>query len=627
MCGIGGVFSCRDSSGVASSIAAAIAHRGPDDAGRAVLCDANGESVGEFCHARLAIIDTSWAGHQPMLSRDGRLILCYNGEIYNYAELREQLAAEGVEFQSHSDSEVLLLGWARHGFDFLPRLRGMFAFSMWDRDLARGYLVRDAFGIKPLYASELDGSVMFASEVRALVAAGVPRVMSAPGVESFLATGSVSEPFTIIDGVTALPPGCVVDVTSDGDRFTMGAPIRFGRPLSASPQLAPDTRNGIRAALEESVAYHLVSDVPVGVFLSGGIDSTAVAGLASKLSPHPVETFTVVFREAEYSEAAPAREAAKRFGANHHEVPLTSKDLLEALPGFFAAMDQPSIDGLNTFVVSRAVHAAGFKVVLSGLGGDELFGGYPSFRRAQRLAPLWKLPKSARTAARRLGTPLAGPRGQQMLQLLDGDNPAAASYHASRTLFGDGQLRKLRGTAGRMKRASAAPDDTDVSGLSLMQEVSLYETTGYMRNTLLRDSDVFSMAHGLELRVPFVDAAVAMAAFASAAASDKSPLAAKGALIESVRDLLSPDALTRPKQGFTLPFEKWMRNEMQSEVDSVLSSEWVARSGLNPESVNNIWKQFLAKRAGVNWSRPWALYTLARWASVNGVTEVAGASH
>jgi asparagine synthase (glutamine-hydrolysing) len=263
----------------------------------------------------------------------------------------------------------------------------MFAFAIWDREKERGYLARDAFGIKPLYVAERGGEVLFASEVRSILASQrIEPALSSPAIASYLFTGSVAEPLTIIDGIVSVPPGCVVEVRPESGGFVTGEPERFIAAFAPSDDIHREIQSHVhrvRNALRDSVRYHLVSDVPVAVFLSGGIDSSAVAGLASEVAESRIESFTVTFSEADFSEAQPAREAAARFGTKHHEILLSGQDLLNALPDVFAAMDQPSLDGLNTFVVSRAVRSFGIKVVLSGLGGDELFGGYPSFQRAR----------------------------------------------------------------------------------------------------------------------------------------------------------------------------------------------------------------------------------------------------
>jgi asparagine synthase (glutamine-hydrolysing) len=630
MCGIAGEFSMRESKHDVVRMTDFIRHRGPDDTGICDLTGINGGRFGTFGHRRLAIVDLSSAGHQPMFSPDGHLTITYNGEIYNYAELRRGLEGQGMRFRSGSDTEVLLAGWSVMGPAFLPRLRGMFAFALWDSVKERGYLVRDTFGIKPLYVAERDGDILFASEVRALLATGrVPRMLSASAVSSYLSTGSVAEPLTIVEGISAVPAGCVIELSHSSARFRAGDAVPFSEPFAESdiPDLPHRSHiHRIRNALRDSVRYHLVSDVPVGVFLSGGIDSSAVAGLASEVSDTRIESFTVTFDESDFSEAEPARDAARRFGTNHHEVLLSGADLLNALPDVFGAMDQPSLDGLNTFVVSRAVRSFGLKVVLSGLGGDELFGGYPSFYRAKYVAPLWRLPSAIRKLGAIGADPFDDNRVSRMSALLRDATPAGGAYRASRTLFGDRQIARLMASAGHDPAGGSFSSDPRIGELTLMQQVSMHELTGYMRNTLLRDSDVFSMAHGLELRVPLVDVDVARVAHQAAATLDPARGAIKPMLIEAVRDLLSPEMLNRPKKGFTLPFETWMRNELFKEVDSELNGAGAAQVRLAQREVSAVWTAFRNRQPGMNWSRPWSLYTLMRWARHNSISFEPGTS-
>jgi asparagine synthase (glutamine-hydrolysing) len=598
-------------------------HRGPDDVGVEDLTCSDSSPAATFGHRRLAIVDVSTHGHQPMFSTDMSICLTFNGEIYNFMELRRELEADGAKFKSVCDTEVIIAGFRRDGPRYLARLRGMFALAIWDRRADKGYLARDTFGIKPLYIAERQGDILFASEVKALLATErVERRLSAAAVSSYLANGSVAEPLTIIEGVTALPPGCFVEVTRSGERFQLGPAERFSSSFRASAGSEYATGSHvqrIRDALRESVRYHLVADVPVGVFLSGGIDSCAVAGLASEVAEKRIQSFTVVFEEADFSEADVARKAAHRFGTEHHEVMLESKDLLNALPDVFNAMDQPSLDGLNTFVVSRAVQTFGLKVVLSGLGGDELFGGYPSFFRAQTVSPLWNLPP----AIRKLGALGINPFDDQRLNrigtMLGDRNAAHAAYRASRTLFDERLVDRLMGGSSLRAERPAELDDAAMDAMSVHQQVSHYELTGYMRNTLLRDTDVFSMANALEVRVPMVDPEVARVAQEAAVAMKLERGQVKPLLVRAVSDLLDSEQATRKKMGFTLPFERWMRKEMHSEVDSVLRGKENPVS-LNLAEVEGVWQSFESRKTGVNWSRPWALYTLMRWADQNGVS-------
>lgn len=598
-----------------------LSHRGPDDRGFESYVDREGRPACTFAHRRLSILDLSHAGHQPMRAVSGNLTITYNGEVYNFRTLRDELIAAGTVFRSDSDTEVILQGFARHGTEFLARMRGMFAFALYDSGTGVGYLARDPFGIKPLFLSEVDGSVLFASEVRAILASGlVARRISTGALRSYLTYGSASEPMTMVDGVRALPPGTVARLTYAADgRVEMSEPARFtDSPFAPRKkdrvEFGPgDAARLLRNTLRDSVAHHLVSDVPVGIFLPGGIDSSAILALASEVSEARLDSYTVTFDEADFSETGPARAMARRYGTRHHEIPLRGHSLLSMLPDAFAAMDQPSMDGLNTFAISRAVRVNGPKVVLSGLGGDELFAGYPSFERAWRLRRLYNLPLAKRVAMF-AAHGIRGLTAEKLRILFSETDPARGAYRASRALFGSRIVRILAGH-GMPAHLPVPPE-----GLTLLQRVTWYEATGYMLNTLLRDSDVFSMAHGLELRVPFVDTKVARAA---AMIPDDLRLrggASKPMLVESMRDLLIEEVWNRPKQGFTLPFERWLHNELLPEVSRTFVNEEFARVGIDPEAAGGVWRSFLGGKRGMNWSRPWALYTLMRWARQNDVS-------
>jgi asparagine synthase (glutamine-hydrolysing) len=599
---------------------AALVHRGPDDGGVAQIASSAGALRGALGNRRLAILDLSPAGHQPMRSPDSRFCLTFNGEIYNFREIRTELTRLGAQFSSSGDTAVILEGWKRWGSGLLPRLRGMFALALWDRDEERCYLARDAFGIKPLYLHDSGGTVLFASEVRALLASGrIARRIDSAALRSYLATGSVAEPRTIIDSIVAVPAGTCLSIDCRRGSNIVGEPVRFADALPVDTghegEFGPEQ---LRSVLRDSVEHHLVSDVPVALFLSGGIDSSTVVAVASEVSPSRLDSFTITFGEKDYSEAEPARVVAKKFGTSHHEIPLSAKDLLDSLPGAFAAMDQPSLDGLNTFAVSRAVRENGIKVVLSGLGGDELFAGYPSFRRAATASRLWPLRAPARAMVGRAAGVFRDSRLQRLKILFDAATPARGAYRASRTLFDDQRTRSLTGNP-RGEIPPAVSDSPEEMMLSLLQQLSLFETTGYMRNTLLRDSDVFSMAHSLELRVPFVDREVARAAMKIPDSAKLRRGVSKPVLVDAMKDILPESLLARPKQGFTLPFEKWMRDELFPEISSVLKSPSVGSVGLAPREVAAVWNAFLDRRDGMTWSRPWALYTLKRWADQNEV--------
>jgi asparagine synthase (glutamine-hydrolysing) len=490
----------------------------------------------------------------------------------------------------------------------------MFAFALWDERKKRLLLARDPLGIKPLYYFAASDRLVFTSELKALLASGlVPRKLSAAGVDSYLANGSVAAPLTIVDGVRQLLPGYYleVDVTLQLKEIEFAVGSREQVPNSRDEAVAR-----LRAELEESVRLHLVSDVPLGVFLSGGMDSSALVALMSRISTQRPKTFSVVFDEAGFTEASFSRAVAERFQTEHQEIRLSEDRLLGLLPQALAAIDQPTMDGVNTFVVSQAVKHAGIAVALSGLGGDELFGGYPSFRRALKLNAM---PTAARRVLRAAsGIGLNGSvQRRKFWELMNTEGTPADIYRISRQLFAADSIAGMTGQQISRKgaKADAKPQSDDV-----VNEISRLELSGYMSNTLLRDTDAMSMAHSLEVRVPFVDTKLVdyVLSLPGAWKLDHRP---KPLLADALADLLPRDFLARPKMGFTLPFEKWLQNDLRTEVASVLeSAATLAAPALDAKAVQKLWRDFLQKPRAVGWSRPWSLYVLAKWCDINRVT-------
>ena len=618
MCGVAAAIGVRDAERVATDMSQALAHRGPDDHGIRRLAGRDGITLGAIAHRRLSILDLTPAGHQPMVSSNGRYVVAFNGEIYNFRELRAELERAGSRFTSDGDTAVLLEGWVRFGPAFVHRLDGMFAFAMWDEWNLSLYLARDVFGIKPLYYASVGRGLIVSSELRGIVASGVVETrIDARALAGYLTFGSVPEPETIIAGVRVAPPGVVL-------RFDAGTSAI--KEVDAVPLVRPDADQEpiadhetavevVREALERSVERHLVSDVPVALFLSGGIDSSVIAALAAQRARSTLDGFTVTFSEQQFDESRVAKIVARRHGIRHHLIPLGDEDLLAALPRAFACMDQPTLDGINTYVVSEAVRAQGTKVVLSGLGGDELFAGYPSFSRARLLSRYALIPAPARRIAARVAVSVGGIRGAKVALGLKRGLPGDAAYLASRTLFGGRQVGDLCGA--RALATEGAPPE-----LTVLRQVSWRELTGYMRNTLLRDSDVFSMAHALELRVPFLDREVVAAAFLVEDGLKLSRRTTKPLLVDAARDLLPPEVWDRPKQGFVLPFASWMHGALAAEVTATLGDvDRLQALGLNADAVRGVWSAFIRGQAGVTWSRPWALYALLRWAAAHGIDD------
>lgn len=625
MCSISGVWSTVDPASNREAVTrmnAALAHRGPDDRG-IITC---GDVV--LGNTRLAVIDTSLAGHQPMNDRQSGNWITYNGETYNFKQLRAELDSDGETWHSNSDTEVVLRAYRKWGVDAFRRLRGMFALALWDERKRTLLLARDPLGIKPLYYYRTEDVFVFASEVRALLASGlVPRRLSNDGVDSYLATGSVEAPLTIVEGVRQLLPGQCLEVQSLEVQASAEAKLEITiaefAGSSFEPQGLPSRAEAVarlRSEMEESIRLHLVSDVPLGVFLSGGIDSSALVALTSRITGEPPRTFSVVFDEPAYTEAPHARTIAAKFRTDHCETRLREDQLLETLSRALASLDQPTMDGINTYVVSQAVKNAGVTVALSGLGGDELFAGYPSFGRALKADSMSPLSKRFLRAVSGVGkVALNGSiQRNKFWQLAASDCRPADVYRITRQLFAPDYVRKLTRRDSPEHRLGAE------SGADVVNQISALELRGYMTNTLLRDTDAMSMAHSLEVRVPLVDVKVVEFALSLPGKwklTNGANGVAKPLLADAVADLLPRELLARPKMGFTLPFEKWMQGRLRAEMASLLDDGTMVRQvGLAADSVSNVWRKFLQKPRAVGWSRPWSLYVLARWCEINKVT-------
>ena len=579
MCGINGIFAYHYAANPIDRnelrrTCAHMATRGPDGAGEWISAD---ERVG-FGHRRLAIIDLSDTGIQPMASADGKLVVTFNGEIFNYKALRQALEARGRILRSQSDTEVLLHLYAEKGEQMVHDLRGMFAFAIWDAERRRLFMARDPYGIKPLYYADDGWTLRFASQVKALLAGGGTSHDPEPaGQVGFYLWGSVPEPFTTYRNIRALPAGCTAVV----DRVGCHAPKRYHSIAAvcaeacARGQRPHDARDGlaqIRLALLDSVRHHLVADVPVGAFLSAGIDSGTLVGLMRDVGHADIQTVTLTFDELKstYDDEAPlASEVARTFGARHTTRTITESEFRADLPRILEAMDQPSIDGINTWFVSKSAKELGLKVAISGLGGDELFGGYSSFRDL----PLWtswamipsRIPLLGRltrlgAAASGLNDSLVSPKAAGMLEY-GGTFPGA--YLLRRGVFMPWELDTIldRETAHigleRLKPLALVASALVPEPESGFAKVAALEASLYMRNQLLRDTDWASMAHGLEVRVPLVDShlleAVAPIVLQSGARLGKKALAA------APRVPLPDAVLMRAKTGFTTPIASWLQ--------------------------------------------------------------------
>lgn len=639
MCGIAGAVGRIDDTVRAAVVTASERqrHRGPDADGFFASVE-SGEGVA-LAHRRLAIIDLSEGGAQPKVDPMTGTVITFNGEIYNFRELRSELRALGVEFRTESDTEVLLNAYRHWGDAFLSRLVGMFAFAIWDPRRRRLLLARDRLGIKPLYWTSIahagGRTLLFASELRALLATGlVPRVLDPASLETYLWHGFVAGPRALARGVRRLSPGEFLEVD-----FPSGE-VRERRYWSL-PQYAPRTHadGELHAVLREAVRLRLIADVPLGIFLSGGIDSSVVTALAASCSRGPIHTFNVSFEEAEFDESSFAARVARGVGAHHSDVRLSGQAFSAGLGAALESLDQPSFDAINTFFVSRAVREAGMTVALAGTGGDELFGGYRSFVDLPRLARISRVAGALGASAwaeRVAASAIRGSRGSVPRQTRWGKLADAFRargdltnvYQLATALFTPSMLGRLApgldwaSTEWGLLRDQAEAIRTSLLGQPDLHAISLLELRSFIGERLLPDTDATSMAVALEARVPLLDHRVVELTAAIPLERRFRPLGRKALLREAGLTGLPPELFDRPKRGFELPLAAWLRDASDSQSDRSLRSTveltfsdhlLIQRTGLDPAGVSALWEAFDRKDPGIYWSRPWALFVLLDW--------------
>jgi asparagine synthase (glutamine-hydrolysing) len=617
MCGIGGVFDWSghtdlDATRTAAALAKALAHRGPDGEGKLI------DTGLVLVHRRLAIIDPGPSGRQPMTTPDGRYALVFNGEIYNYRELRADLERAGVRFTTASDTEVLLSLIVRDGIFGLSRARGMFALALWDTAARTLTVARDRYGIKPLYVSATRGRVAFASEIAALRHAElVARDVSPAGVLAFLAWSYIPAPLTWLRDVESLMPGTWARWHSDG-RSERGTFADYSDPYQDDQPIDEATlREQSRDAIRGSVAAHLVADVPVGIFLSGGLDSAALVATARDVTSGPLHTYTVAGDVPSMSEIDEARQIAMYFETTHHELMIGADAIERALPAIVRRLDSPSADAINSYFVSQAVAATRVKAVLSGVGGDEMFGGYPSFQRipsamrtARWLAPLMPVTSLAAAAvpdwrARKVQHFTAAPDIASAYRAVRGNFMPEELPALLGAAFDGNALRDAHEQLADIERRVLQPRDRETP----FGTVARLETGAYLQGQLLRDIDAVSMAHALEVRVPFVDHRLASSIWPGAGQHPQM-LDGKRLLHESLPRPLPPGVVGRPKRGFTLPFDAWMRGGLRDAslrgIESTVALGWI-----NARAAADVWSDW--ERGRGHWSRAWGLSLLGQF--------------
>lgn len=621
MCGISGIVlktnsTLDDLRERLNAMTAKMIHRGPDDGGH-YISERNRIGLG---NRRLAIRDLSAAGHMPMTNEKQGIWITFNGEIYNTDKLKPALESQGYNFISNSDTEVILKGYDAWGPDIFARLNGQFAIMIHDQKRDKVYIARDHLGIKPLYYAETSQAIIVASELKAIHASGlVSRTIRSEGLINYLIFGSVPNPLTIYQDIQALPPATMMEIDNGGVISSRRVFWNFAAHRLDSTRPV-DVQAVVNEQLNQAVRKRLVSDVPLGAFLSGGVDSSTLVALMRENGVGTIRTCSMVFEEAQYSEASFAREVADALGTEHFERTITASDIKQEFENIVYAMDQPSIDGVNTYFVSQTAKQAGLTVALSGLGGDELFGGYPStFSGVPQMHKALQLVKTI-PGAPQLSRVLIGSFRQQdrwarVSDALTRSPSMASAYLTRRGLFNTERVQQILSpeiwAVGQDKFDLVAHITGSVNGngnLDSFEWISRAELRNYTHHQLLRDTDVMSMAHSLEVRVPLLDYELVETVLNLPTNLKQNSKATKSLLRDTMRDRLPVSVIDRrDKQGFIFPFDVWLRNDLSDTAKGILA-EVKQKPWINPDAIDRAIQQHAEGQ--IHWSRLWSLIAL-----------------
>ncbi|MES2618282.1 MAG: asparagine synthase (glutamine-hydrolyzing) [Bacteroidota bacterium] len=608
MCGITGVAGHSDKDIATAAVHRmndALQHRGPDDAG--VFAD----DKLVLGHRRLSIIDLSQAGHQPMLSADKSCWIVFNGEIYNFNTLKQQLS--DYPFQTHTDTEVIIAAYQKWGDDFVQYLDGMFAIALYDVNKGSLMLVRDRLGVKPLYyAITEEGTLLFASEIRSILASGmIKRSLNTQALGNYLTFQSTIGQQTLINGVKMMDAGTYGIFKNGHLTFQHYWQISAAQREDHMPY--ENVKNDVRNLVMEAVGKRLIADVPLGAFLSGGIDSSAVVA-AMKAHSSDVNTFNINFSEENFSEAKYARMIANKFGTKHTQIDLQPSDFMALIPQALLSLDYPSTDGANTYVVSKAVKDAGISVAISGIGGDEWFGGYPVFKmlNGHTFDKYKKLPLSLRRiVAGGLRTFNHNYSKDKQLELLSGSISDETAYYAIRKLFSGSQISTILNEYDGF-------DNTHYPKSSHYSDISVSEWNNYLMPVLLRDTDQMGMAHALEIREPLLDYKLVNYVL-SLPDHYKNGATPKSLFVDAMGDLLPAEIVNRPKMGFVLPWEKWLKQEMKSTVDEGLNA-LCNHPAFNAMTIREMRNNYFEGKQHIRWNMIWNLAVLGNWMKNNDIS-------
>ena len=580
-----------------------------------------------FGHNRLAIIDLNKEANQPYISNDKSIILTYNGEIYNYQSLKSELS-EFYNFKTNSDTEVIVAAFLHWGIKMLEHFNGMFAFALWDKNNSQFYLCRDRLGIKPLYYFENKKSIVFSSSVQSInLYLENKSKINKNDLFDFLSYGTVHSPNTILNDIKLVPRASYLKANSEESSIveywnifqTHQSSLNYSKVIAKTKEL-----------LISSVQKRLVSDVPFGLFLSGGIDSSLLVAAASKSSTHPVNTFSVVFDDKEFDESKYSRLVAEKYNTNHKEINISSDDLLHNIEAPFLSMDHPTIDGVNTFFISKVVREQGFKMAISGTGADELFAGYPVFKQAHDLSAkkwLYSFPPQIRNTFGKFykwyNPSLKTEKkvdilNQRLLEL-------AYYYPIFRRIYSEKSISKLLNLNNIEYKSypfiwgvNEIEPGCIGSDFPFLSKISGLEIETYLQNVLLRDADQMGMANSLEIRVPFLDHELVEFVL-SVNDEFKFPHYPKKLLVDATQGWLPNEIQNRKKMGFVFPWEKWMKNELKDFCFESLQNLEDSRI-FNMNLVLKLWSDFLKGHSNSHWIKIWTLVVLGKWTSLNKIS-------
>ncbi|MCM8799931.1 MAG: asparagine synthase (glutamine-hydrolyzing) [Candidatus Omnitrophica bacterium] len=609
MCAIFGIkIKYLDKEIILKSMLSKISHRGSDSQGLYV-----NEEIG-LGHSRSKIIDLSDAGNQPLSNEKKDIWMVANAEIYNFKELRLELESIGHIFKSQSDNEVIIHSYEEWGNSCLDKLRGMFSFCIWNDTKKEFFLARDRFGIKPLYYYFKDSNFIFASEVKAILATNViSKELNLKGIENYLRYGGLNEPQTIFKYIYSLPAGHFMMLRDNTLKIYSYYDL-LDKVLVPSNFENENLFEKLKSLLKETIKLYLFSDVPLAIFLSGGIDSSSLVNLASEVCS-PVKTISLIFKERYFNEEIYSDLVATRFNTEHKKFFITQEDVIKELDNCIEVMDEPTFDGINIYFISKLAKELGFKICLSGLGGDELFCGYSTFKRVYKLLYIDKFLKITPDLIKKLPVSLfrffllQNVISQKLLDLIKYEKPHP--YFWMRQLFTEEQIKRILNLK-RLDKEEKNISFDKLKKLDPINQISYLEITNYMLNILLRDTDFMSMAHSVEVRVPYLDYKLVEFILRIPAKFKIDRKISKILLIKSLDKPLPKEVYLRPKKGFVFPFEIWMKYKLKDKIEEIFFEKYsFVDNLLNNSEIVHIWKAFLNGK--LSWQRPWALYVLKRW--------------